>query len=333
MWNPIGRRGFKLTVAAGLAALVALALLLVGSTRGAVPAAAQDQLQAGVIVQVDEHAQAVRQIDFSGAISGLQLLQLSGLDIATASFPFGQAVCSIEGVGCPADNCFCDPDRFWHYRYWDGSDWQDYGVGASASVISRTGAIEGWQWGGAAAVQSPPTAAVAVAQALVAWRVAQSITDGGYGSAGATVETLLAVGANHEDGDAWQRSGAGPSAADYIAVYGASFARGGPAAAGKLAVALSGANLCLPAGSPSPAATYDTASSAFSLESGPNSWAILGALAISQTAPAAALTRCANKRLPTAAGNGRRGGAPTAIARRWLYRRCWPPASGLVRLP
>ena len=49
---------------------------------------------------------------------------MTGLDEVTASFSWGSAVCSIEGVGCPATDCFCDPNKFWSYNYWDGSAWQ-----------------------------------------------------------------------------------------------------------------------------------------------------------------------------------------------------------------
>ena len=86
---------------------------------------------------------------FTEPISGLAALEQSGLDITVADTSFGPAVCAIEGVGCPADNCFCDANRYWAYSYADGADWQSYPVGASQSVISTTGAIEGWFWGGA----------------------------------------------------------------------------------------------------------------------------------------------------------------------------------------
>ena len=83
-----------------------------------------------VAVQLDTGRHLVRLVDFVQPISGLQALVQSGLDATIADAGFGPAVCAIEGVGCPADDCFCNPDLFWNYSYWDGGAWQSYPVGA-----------------------------------------------------------------------------------------------------------------------------------------------------------------------------------------------------------
>ena len=249
---------------------------------------AQESKQADVIVQVDDHAQFVRRVAFTQPISGLVALQWSGLQVVTTTTSFGPAVCSIAGIGCPAENCFCDPNRFWAYSYWDGRAWQSYAVGANSSVISQTGAVEGWRWGEFGAPQVAATQTLAAAEALTWLQVRQSITNGGYSSAGAAVETMLAIGANGLSATAWRRTTASPTLADFVAVQGAAYTRGSAAGAGKLALAVAAADACLPAGALTPRSYYSPTLGAYSKQSGPHSLAILGAMAISESVPVSA---------------------------------------------
>src|SRR5688500_15644256 len=112
---------------------VVLMVLLVACT-GAVPttqeasgevaqrtaAATQDTAgdQATLIVQLDDDRTLVRKLDLTAPISGLALLEQSDLDVVKADFSWGTAVCSIEGVGCPAEDCFCSENTFWNYLSW-----------------------------------------------------------------------------------------------------------------------------------------------------------------------------------------------------------------------
>lgn len=249
---------------------------------------AQAHNQADVIVQFDAHAHVVRTITFTQPISGLAALQWSGLQVVTTTTSFGPAVCSIAGIGCPAENCFCDPNRFWAYSYWDGRAWQSYAVGANSSVISQTGAVEGWRWGEFGAPQVAATQTLAAAEALTWLQARQSITNGGYSSTGAAVETMLAIGANGLTATAWRRTTASPTLADFVAVQGAAYTRGSAAGAGKLALAVAAADACLPAGALTPRSYYSPTLGAYSKQSGPHSLAILGAVAISESVPVAA---------------------------------------------
>lgn len=249
---------------------------------------AQERKQADVIVQVDDHAQLVRRLAFTQPISGLVALQWSGLQVVTTTTSFGPAVCSIAGVGCPATDCFCDANRFWAYTYWDGRAWQSYAVGAASSVISQTGAVEGWRWGEFGAPQVAATQTLAAAEALTWLQARQSITNGGYSSVGAAVETMLAVSANGLAAADWRRTATSPSLQDYVAVNGAAFARSGAAATGKLALAVAAADACLPAGALTPRSHYSPTLGAYSKQSGPHSLAILGAVAISESVPVTA---------------------------------------------
>ena len=186
-------RSLPAVVTAALA-MFGFALLLLALTPGS--ATAQEVKQGDVIIQFDATTQVVRPFTFTNEVSGLDVLRLSGLEVVTVSTSFGPAVCSIEGVGCPAEDCFCNPSKYWAYAYWDGAAWQSYAVGAGSSVISRTGAVEGWRWGEFGQAQAAASAALAAADALEWLATQQSATDGGYGNPGATVETLLTIGAN-----------------------------------------------------------------------------------------------------------------------------------------
>lgn len=115
-----------------LAAVLGLTLLvrLGAAVVAAQPAGLADQAHGYVIVQFNNRDLIARAITFTAPIAGLRALELSGLEVVTAATGFGPVVCSIGGVGCPADNCFCGGSVFWGYKSWDGAAWQDYMVGA-----------------------------------------------------------------------------------------------------------------------------------------------------------------------------------------------------------
>ncbi len=126
----LARRWPVLPVSVTISATLALCLLVALLFGSSLVAKAQEDKQGDVIVQFDDHAQVVRSFTFTGEISGLDALTLSGLDVVTTSTSFGPAVCSIAGVGCPAADCFCSTTKYWAYNYWDGAAWQGYPVGA-----------------------------------------------------------------------------------------------------------------------------------------------------------------------------------------------------------
>jgi hypothetical protein len=80
-------------------------------------------------------------------IGGDELLERSGLNPV---FGLSLEVCSINGEGCPSDNCFCQcpfPNcEYWAYYHWQGNAWQYSDVGASGYGV-RDGTLEGWSWG------------------------------------------------------------------------------------------------------------------------------------------------------------------------------------------
>lgn len=289
-----GRLGTRLALVSRTAAFAFagfLAMLLLA----ALPAAAQEDKQGTIIVQFDDYAQVVRPFTFRGEISGLDALTLSGLDVVTASTSFGAAVCSIEGVGCPADNCFCDANQYWAYNAWDGAAWQSYQVGLDSSVISRTGAVEGWRWGAFGDAQAPAPAPLAAHSALD-WLAAQGAGGSAFGGPAGTVETLLAIGANHLEPAAWPAPGAPQSLAG-AALGLAPYSHTSAAAAGKSTAALAAAGLCLPPTAAAPSVFYSPTLGLYSEQSGANAWALLGTLAAGEMVPPAAISGLADQAL------------------------------------
>jgi hypothetical protein len=279
----------SITGSATVAALLLAVLWLALPNQATPHAIAQAPNEASVIVQLDDQARIVRSVEFTNPISGVTALQWSGLNVVISDTSFGPAVCAIEDAGCPATDCFCNATHYWGYSYWDGEAWQSYPVGAGSSVISQSGAIEGWRWGsfGDPIVAVSPTLA---AESALGWLHArQVISDGGYGSGGASVESMLAVGTNHIAAAEWRQSPIGPSLATYFTANGAGYTQAAAGAAGKTAVALSAADACLPLGALTPQDYYSPTLSAYTDQSGPNSWAILGALAVSETVPSDAV--------------------------------------------
>lgn len=248
------------------------------------PEEPEPDMAAHVIVQFDDHALAVREVGFSTPISGLVALERTGLDITIAETDFGPAICAIEGVGCPVDDCFCGGDTFWGYNYWADGAWQSHDMGASSTVLGESGAIEGWRWGewGAAAVPAPQ--AQAALDGLTWLHARQVITDGSYsGAVNSGLDVLIALGANNQQGNDWRAAPDAPSLVDFTVENGAAYAQSSASEAGKLALALSAAQGCYPDDAPLPTDYFDADTGSMAPEAGPLALAILGTLGLEET--------------------------------------------------
>ncbi len=226
-------------------------------------------------------------------------MQSTGLQLTTVDFGFGTAICAIEGVGCPATNCFCNANKFWGYQFWDGAAWQGYMAGASASAVGN-GAVEGWAWGPTGSNPPAVTPEIVAANAALQWMRPQQSTNGSFGNnVGATLDVILAVAAANQRPQDW-RGAAGPSLVDYAAANAASFAGQSAAAAGKLAVgaaaagqdprSFGGVNLVTILNE-----TYNAGSGAYGANNMDQAWAMLGLRAAGEAVPAAALARLASQ--------------------------------------
>ncbi|MEA3309939.1 MAG: hypothetical protein U9Q70_10565 [Chloroflexota bacterium] len=84
-------------------------------------------------------------------LTGAELLRRADIPVLFSGGSGSQAVCSLQEVGCPASDCFCEckgtPCRYWVYyhRAADGS-WAYSAVGASGWTL-RAGDVDAWVWG------------------------------------------------------------------------------------------------------------------------------------------------------------------------------------------
>lgn len=263
------------------------------------PAATVEGDTARIVVQLDDSRLRVRTVEFSAPISGLAALQSSGLPVVTADFSWGTGVCSIADVGCPADDCFCGGDAFWNYAYVEDGAWQGYGVGAAQSVISETGAVEGWRWGTGDGSLPDPDRIDAVYAALANAQAQQDATDGSYaGSMGASLEMMLALAANQMDAGAWRAAPDAPSLLDFVEANAAEYTHENGGAAGKLAVSLAAAGRCWPAGALKPSETYTDVVAVPPVDTGFFAWSVLGQVALDEPVDDAAVQALIDLALP-----------------------------------
>jgi hypothetical protein len=124
---------------------------------------AQDGNQAALVIRHGDQDVQTMCVDFSEPeISGLELLQRSGMDLTLDVQGLGAAVCSIQQTGCPANDCWCQCKGggdciYWSYWLKDGDQWQ-YSQGGASIYSVNDGDIQGWSWGPGAVSQaySPP---------------------------------------------------------------------------------------------------------------------------------------------------------------------------------
>ena len=137
----------KLTNPVWILALFLIAILIPRA------ALAQDTNRAGLVVIHDDGRTTQQCISFSESeITGLQVLELSGLDLNyNAQNSLGATICRIDGAGCsyPQEDCFCQclepPCKYWSYWYRSDGDWFYSSVGASNRRV-RNGDMEAWVW-------------------------------------------------------------------------------------------------------------------------------------------------------------------------------------------
>lgn len=124
------------------------------------PALAQEGgNRAGLVVVHADGRVVTRCVVFDElTLSGVTLLQRSDLAFTTSVGPLGATVCSLNGEGCPASDCFCQckqaPCAYWNYyhRNADGS-WAYATIGAAMRQLGN-GDVDAWMWGDGSTV--PP---------------------------------------------------------------------------------------------------------------------------------------------------------------------------------
>jgi hypothetical protein len=260
----------------------------------------QQAARAYLAVEPAEISLILMPVNFTGSISGLDALLQSGLEVITQETSFGTAVCSIEEVGCPADNCFCSATNFWNYLNWDWAQnqWVASAVGASATTLSNH-AVDGWRWQAFEDSQTPPPAPDLLTGSAMNYLLAKrDPVTGGYGSMGSTMDFLLAAGASGTPVEALTAPGGEQSLQDYILLEGAAYAEGDAGTAGKLAMGLSAAQMCMPENTKLPQDYYDPSTGAYSDRSLFQAFAILGVLSSGDSVPPEAIAYLIGQRQP-----------------------------------
>jgi Prenyltransferase and squalene oxidase repeat len=104
--------------------------------------------RAGLVIYYGDDSLFTTCVSFTeSTLSGLQLLERSGLAIQTATNPNqGTAVCKIGDVGSPSSDCFGSMPDYWSYWQMGANGW-DYAVTGSDQAKVSDGAVNAWSWG------------------------------------------------------------------------------------------------------------------------------------------------------------------------------------------
>ena len=284
------RRGWRWSaprVALGLAMTLAMGLGVAGQAGAAAPPAVDLVVDRG-----DGDAQ-VERLPWEAGMTGLALLGRSSLPVVTS----GGAVCAIDGLGCPATDCFCACKgargcRFWGYHHGDAAGaWTEAGTGPAEFQVPANG-LEGWVWGRAAPLAAP--APWRSGRLALHWLSRfQDLQGGLAGHVGFSAEAAFGARGLGLDLDRLRPATVGPGLRDFMQGAAADYARGA-AAAGKAAAGLAAAG-----GDPRRAggvdlvarltASYDPATGRYGAGTWDHAWAILGLAAGGEPLPPAAL--------------------------------------------
>lgn len=266
----------------------------IGQTSPGEAVHAQDTMSsAHVVVQFSDGDTAVRPITWTGTITRITALEAAGFDVVSA----GDAVCSIEGDGCPVTDCFC-ADNWWGQGEWAGTAWDESFPPpgervpplVDGDVIAFRNGI--FDFGLRGKLPGAPTF-VAASDALE-WMRDQQQSDGSYadafGKIGASTRALIALGSAGYDPDEW----GSPSLLNFLTVLSKTatvdYAATSASSAGKLALgaAWTGqtvtdfADINLPI---SITAYYSPTTGAYGYGSGDTAWAMLGLHAAGEEIP------------------------------------------------
>lgn len=109
---------------------------------------AQTQNRAGLVVYFEDSNRETRCVNFTEtSISGYELLQRSGLSIIASFEAQGAAICKIEELGCPSNDCFCQsPPDYWSYWQLEDGEWV-YAAKGSSNTQIQDGDVDAWVWG------------------------------------------------------------------------------------------------------------------------------------------------------------------------------------------
>jgi hypothetical protein len=107
---------------------------------------------AGLVIKHGDGRTLYFYVQFSEPqITGAQLLERSGVSLDVTPYSgLGEAICLIDGEGCPSSNCFCksyaNPSVYWRYqRLTSAGQWVFIQSGPDQTVV-HDGDVDGWAW-------------------------------------------------------------------------------------------------------------------------------------------------------------------------------------------
>ena len=110
--------------------------------------------RAGLVIQFPDGTTNAYCLAFEGdAITGLDLLLKTGLEVKVEAQGLGALVCQIGPTGCdyPAQPCVCQSygpgGVYWSYHHLKDGRWRSSTQGAGIYKV-RPGDVEGWAWSG-----------------------------------------------------------------------------------------------------------------------------------------------------------------------------------------
>jgi hypothetical protein len=85
-----------------------------------------DAVRIGIVITQPQGVNYVKCLNVDRSLNAYVILEYTGQNITWSSpGPWGHGLCAIEGTGCPAKNCFCDPENSWklYLKTWDSKAW------------------------------------------------------------------------------------------------------------------------------------------------------------------------------------------------------------------
>ena len=130
-----------------LLVVLAVASLLVIVTGGAL--ADTPTKRVGLVIGFPTGDPHLEIVTVPATATAYDVLKAAKINLGGQIGAYGPAICSINNVGCPTSNCFCDASHFWAYYHLkaDGKGWDTAQEGVG-SFTPADGSVEGFAWSG-----------------------------------------------------------------------------------------------------------------------------------------------------------------------------------------
>ncbi len=129
--------------------VLSLALILAAVLAPAALAADPTTKQIGLVIAFPDGKTDVELVTVPVSATTLDVLKAAKIDLATTETAYGPALCSINQVGCPATDCFCDAAHFWAYYHLNATavKWES-AMESVGAYVPAAGSVEGLAWSG-----------------------------------------------------------------------------------------------------------------------------------------------------------------------------------------